>query len=136
MNIEIQEIQSPDQIRSKFIGERAKGCKTRITRCFIATCNDIEVAFFALDLWPVPKPLILYELYVEPNMRNRGIGSRVLVEVEALATRMGYQKVILKPKPLDDTYSPPQLVDWYKRRGYDWSDEECEKLQKYICPFG
>ncbi|RCJ20540.1 hypothetical protein A6770_31490 [Nostoc minutum NIES-26] len=134
VNIEIQEIQSADKIRSQVLRERAKRCNARITSCFIAICNDIEVAFFALDLWPVPKPLVLYELYVVPNMRSQGIGSRVLVEVEALATKKGYQKIILNPKPLDDTYSQPKLVDWYKRHGYDWNDEEYKRLQKYICP--
>lgn len=136
MNIEIQEIQSADKIRSTVLRERAKPCGARITRCFIAACNGIEVAFIALDCWRVPQPLVLYELYVDPKVRNRGIGSRVLAEVEVLATRMGYTKLLLRPKPLDDTYSRPELVEWYQRRGYDWSDEECEELQKHLCPLG
>ena len=45
-----------------------------------------EVAFVSLDIFPPSQqPLVLYTLAVPTLLREKGIGSRVLAEVERLA---------------------------------------------------
>jgi hypothetical protein len=87
--------------------------------------NGEEVAFVSLDIFPYPQEfLVLYTLVVPESIRLKGFGSRVLVEVERLAKEWRYAKVLLKPKPLDKSWSSKRLERWYSNRGYKPSDPE------------
>ena len=130
--VELIEIESAECIGSLSLRKRALRGKAKITHHFVAMSADIELAFVALDLWQPPKPLGLYELYVDPGQRNRGIGTNTLIAVETLARSRGYQEIVLKAEPLDETYSRSQLINWYQNRGYCWRDQSREELMKFL----
>jgi GNAT superfamily N-acetyltransferase len=92
--------------------------KARHTHHYVATQAGVEVAFLALDQIPDVDYLILYEIFVGQNHRRRGIGSRLLSEVEALAAALGYKKITLSPSPLEQGLPEAKLIAWYKDRGY------------------
>lgn len=84
--------------------------------------EDQEVAYVTVDVvkqWP---HLVLYELYVLPACRGTGYGTVILAEVEALAVRLGFREVAIRPEPIDATHTRDELVAWYSRNGYAWTD--------------
>jgi GNAT superfamily N-acetyltransferase len=118
--MELRPITDPEKVLNEEIRRRAKnGSKTAVTKHFVAVEEGVEAAFVALDIFPDPEEhLVLYELVVPKALRCRGIGSRVLAIVEKLAREWKYAKVLLRPKPLDATWSSERLEDWYSKRGY------------------
>ena len=77
-----------------------------------------KLRFIALDQIPGVEYLVLYEMYVRPECRGRGIGWRLLGEVESLAKALGYARITLFPWPLEKGYPEAKLIAWYKRHGY------------------
>jgi predicted N-acetyltransferase YhbS len=64
------------------------GSKAAVTLNFVAIEEGREVAFVSLDIFPPSQqPLVLYTLAVPTLLREKGIGSRVLAEVECLAKK-------------------------------------------------
>lgn len=84
-----------------------------------------EVAFIALDQIPGVEYLVLYEIFVRPDCRGKGIGSRVLSGVEGVAKDLGYERLTLSPGALEAGYPEEKLIAWYKRHGY---------LERTDCP--
>ena len=125
-----EECGDPD-IRSRFAERRKPPC----TRLFLAKVDGIEVGFLALTFYPNVDFLVLYELIVCRVHRQRGIGSRLLSEVEAIAVRNGYSQVHLSPEPLDGGMSKKKLVAWYTKRGYSKRAEERRELHKRLRRF-
>jgi len=124
--MELRPITDPERVVNEEIRRCAKdGSKAAATKHFVAIENGEEVAFVSLDIFPHPQEsLVLYTLVVPKSIRLEGFGSRVLVEVERLAKEWRYSKVLLKPKPLDKTWSSKRLERWYSNRGYKPSDPE------------
>ena len=88
-----------------------------------------EVAFVSLDIFPPSQqPLVLYTLAVPTLLTEKGIGSRVLGEVERLAKKWGYSKVLLRPKSLGERWSNERLREWYSKRGYKPEDRKREDM--------
>ncbi|RZN20036.1 hypothetical protein CWO90_34695 [Bradyrhizobium sp. Leo121] len=75
--------------------------KARHTHHYVAIEDGLEVAFLALDQIPGVDYLVLYEIFVRPKYRRRGIGSRLLRKVEELAAGLGYERITLSPSPLE-----------------------------------
>jgi GNAT superfamily N-acetyltransferase len=124
--MKLRTITNPEKVRNEEIRRCAKdGSKTAATKHFVAVEGGEEVAFVSLDIFPPgQQPLCLYTLVVPKSLRQKGIGSRVLEQVERLAVEWGYDKVLLKPKPLDKNWSRKRLERWYSKRGYAPSDPE------------
>ena len=83
-----------------------------------------ELAFLSVDPRPDLILLAIYEIFVVPEIRRRGIGARVLLAAETLARDTGLPRVRLIPKALG--YPPgderdretAKLIKWYERHGY------------------
>jgi len=118
--LELRPITDPDKILNEQIRRCAKdGSKAAATEHFVAIENGSEVAFVSLDIFPPSQqPLILYTLVVPKSLREKGVGSRVLAEVERLAKLWKYSRVLLRPKSLDNGWSDERLREWYSKRGY------------------
>jgi GNAT superfamily N-acetyltransferase len=118
--MELRPITDPEKV----VNEEIRRC-ARDVKHFVAVENGEEVAFVSLDIFPHPQEsLVLYTLVVPKSIRLKGFGSRVLVEVERLAKEWRYANVLLKPKPLDKSWSSKRLEHWYSNRGYKPSDSE------------
>lgn len=126
----LRRITNPEGVINEEIRRCATdGSKTAVTRHFAAIEGGREVAFISLDLFPPSQqPLVLYTLVVPTSLREKGVGSRVLAEVERLAKQWKYSKVLLRPKSLDNRWSNERLREWYSKRGYKPEDPEREDV--------
>jgi GNAT superfamily N-acetyltransferase len=98
----------------KRVAARSTG---KYTRHFIAKENSVEVAFVSLDFLPTEDGLGIYELFIPANMRGRGVGGKLLFEIENMARQQGYWKVQLAARPMAGL-SQPELAAWYAKHGY------------------
>ncbi len=122
----IVELQDWKQAETPEIQGRAEnGSACQLTKKYAAYENGCEVAYFALDWWPLDqkRDLWLYELFVPLHLRHRGIGTHILAEVEKLALDNCYQRVVLVARPLEN-YSKKKLRDWYRKHGFKVTRQE------------
>ncbi|WP_164637117.1 GNAT family N-acetyltransferase [Rhodopseudomonas sp. BR0G17] len=119
-------------LRSR-ISQTAKAPHTRI---YVVMEDGLEVAFLALDQIPYVDYLVLYEIFVRTDCRGKGLGSRLLGEVESLAKALGYEKITLSPRPLEQGHSEEELIAWYKIHGYAERPNCPTELEKSIDPSG
>lgn len=118
--MKIVELRHWTEAASAEIRERAKnGSACQLTKKYSVSEDGDEIAYLALDWWPLSQrtDLALYELFVPRKFRHRGIGARILVEVEKLAVAAGYHRVVLTARPLED-YPKGKLCEWYRRHGF------------------
>lgn len=117
--IELYEICAGENCQNVQLRARvSESPRARYTKQFGVREDGSEVAFLALDLIPEADYLVLYEIFVPHELRRRGIGSRLLAEVERFAKSLGYERVMLFPSSLDPAYLEVKLVAWYKNHGY------------------
>lgn len=109
-----------DALRDRAL-HSSRGC---YTKHYIMYDQGSEVGFLSVDSRPDLNLLVIYEIFVAPEIRRRGIGTRVLLAVENLARGTGLPRVRLIPKALG--YPPGderdretgKLIEWYERHGY------------------
>jgi GNAT superfamily N-acetyltransferase len=94
------------------------------TKHFVLYEQGNEVAFLSVDPRPDLNLLVIYEVFVVPELRRHGISTRVLLAAEKLARETGFPRARLTPKALG--YPPGEerdretrkLIEWYERHGY------------------
>lgn len=131
--MELVEIHDTDSCRDPEIRDRVvHSPKARHTQHYVVKNAEEEIAFLALDLIPHADYLVLYEVFVPQSLRNMGIGSQLLREVDTFAQTRGYAKITLRPSPLAPGYSAANLAKWYKARGYQERVECPTELEKSL----
>lgn len=129
----LEQISNPAKLKNKKIRNRAiSSSKSKYTIHFIAIRNGVEVGFLSLDINPNIEQFILYEIFVPHCLRNKGYGSRLLLEVESMAKNRGYKIVVLNPEPFEGDYPKSNLIKWYKKNGYCITDLGTGELEKQI----
>lgn len=109
----------------------AKAPRMGTTHLFRAVSGDVEEALVVLDIHEGADCIILYELFLAPELRNRGIGTRVLSAVEEHVRASGRSCLEVWPRSLDpSTRSDAQLARWYKRHGFVSAGPGSECLRK------
>jgi len=97
--------------------------KNGLTNHFAAWESGEEIAFLSLDIYP-PKQFpeidwyTIYEIFVPAPLRSKGIATRVLAAAEHVGRDRGLRYARLYAKPLDNSRTQEQLVEWYSRHGY------------------
>jgi GNAT superfamily N-acetyltransferase len=101
-------------------------CSSRghYTKHYVVYDQGSEVAFLSVDPRPDLNLLLIYEIFVVPEIRRHGIGTGVLLAAESLVRDTGFPRVRLIPKALG--YPPgderdretAELIEWYERHGY------------------
>lgn len=108
-----------DEIRDSQIRARdAASSKNAFTRHYLATEGGTEVGFLSIDVIPVVKHFVIYEIFVPSTLRRRGVGTKLLHAAEKMASGLGCQLTLLVPKTLDQEFDHQALEDWYSRQGY------------------
>jgi len=102
------------------------------SRPFVGVREGTVVAFVLLDFPPLTHTdtLVLYEIFVDPLERGKGIGTALIEAVERLARSNGYSRVALSPVPLDEATYQEGLTRWYESLGYEVN--ECGELFKVL----
>lgn len=110
----------------------ATSSRGKRTTWYIAYLEGCEVGFISLDDMSELGCLVLYELFVPVRLRGAGLGARLLHEVEAFARIEGYERVTLRPWPLEPGFSAQRLEAWYRRHGYSERADCPTELEKRI----
>ena len=105
---------------------------TRGTKEYIILRESREVAFVSLDHLPDSTDIVIFEIYVDPACRGRGIGTAIMRELELFASRRGCTKIVLCPQPLDSSVTREALVRWYSSLGYRRSAQSHDVMEKKI----
>ena len=135
MTIGLHEVDSSYPAQSSCLRERFEnGSMCQVTRQYIAKEHEKEVAYVALDHHEEYGVFVVYEIYVDPLSRRRGIARQILRESELMARKLGYKKIRLKPKPLDNSISEDALVRFYESEGFRWMCGAKDQMEKKLSP--
>jgi GNAT superfamily N-acetyltransferase len=119
---------SDHQLRDKAL----HSSKATYTKHYIAYDYSDEIGFLSLDIIPNTDYLILYEIYVKPHLRRRGIGTELLKLVERHARELDYKYVFVRPQPMEENISKDHLITWYLNNGFIVKDKVPDELYKLI----
>jgi GNAT superfamily N-acetyltransferase len=132
MSVEIIEIQPTDvkSPRLRLITRHRSG----ISKCLLAKVEQEEVGIMIVDLYDPPSALFIYYIYVVPNFRNQGIGSKLLWFAESMASKRGNPSVVLQPNEIEQGFSIQDLRSWYTKRGYSDRKSDPKRMAKILAP--
>lgn len=116
--IEIKSVKI-DVIENNILRDRAIRARCGRSTEYIAIINEIEVAFLSCEDWSNVSEVFIYEIFVLPEYRGKGIGNHLIKFSENKAKELNCNKVLLRPEPFDKTIGFDFLLSWYKRLGYE-----------------
>ena len=133
LNINFIEIDTSEGISDSEILKRIRDCSIGpFTKRFLIKQVNTTVGFMAIDLNPESSHFVLLEICIKKRLRHKGIGSQVLSSVEKNAFSLGYNKVVLYPKPFENDYPKEKLIEWYKSKGYNVASHCSQEFEKYL----
>lgn len=133
MIIELVQTNGPDDFEFPELKKRAKeSSRASKTKHYKALSHGKEVAFVSLERWPEFNQMVVYEIFVPFSIRQQGVGTAVLNEIEHISAREGLADIRLRPSPLGTDITKAALIDWYKKRGYDCDTSVSDDLIKRI----
>lgn len=129
----LEDITNSEDLVNEEIRNRAMSSpKAKNTKHYVAKESGNEIGFVAIDANPNVEYLVLYEIFVPRNLRKKGYGSTLLVEVESMAKILKYRKVTVNPEPFERDYPKSQLIKWYKSQGYCEMASGTGELEKVV----
>ena len=114
----LKEIDDPDEIDNYEIRERAKRNRCSRSVQYLATVEDAEAGYLSFDDKSEIGVGVIYEIYVLPSFRRRGVGTNLLKCGEEIARVIGCERVVLEPEPFDRSIKKEILIHWYESFGY------------------
>jgi GNAT superfamily N-acetyltransferase len=133
MGLRLRKVLSYSEISNAALRQWAEPrSRASYTRIFVATVDNKDIAYVAVDVVPIRDYVELYQLYVLPEQRRRGYGTTILRKVEQMATELGLKKIVLNPQPIDGESTREDLIRWYLRNGYSWLSEDKDFMLKRV----
>jgi GNAT superfamily N-acetyltransferase len=117
--IEISEFERPTDLGNDIVRARAIRAKVKKSRQFLARVHGSEAGYLSYDDRSDIKTGVLYEVFVLPEFRQQGVGSRLVAFAEQLAVSLKCSRMRLSPTPFDQSVTQVQLNSWYKKKGYE-----------------
>ena len=130
MPIKIEQRSSPEDIQNPLLRYRAQRGHGGRSIEFVAVDHGIEMGMLSYEDRSDTALAFVYEIFVLPQFRKRGVAAMLLSYAEAFAVRQQCQVVRLEPRPLDEAPDLSQLESWYMRAGYLRSAEYPELMEK------
>ncbi|MDH3973723.1 MAG: GNAT family N-acetyltransferase [Deltaproteobacteria bacterium] len=133
MEVVLKELARDSVIKDRVLRKRARDCaRISFTKHYVVFSDEKEIAYLAIDHMPGTDYLLLYEIFIKKEYRNKGIGSRVLARVESIAGELGYSKVALHAESFDKDIPKKSIENWYIKRGYSPSESLEKALEKIL----
>lgn len=130
--LKILRVSSPSDLRSTTLREREERGHCAKSQDFVASLDTEEVGFLSCEDWTARKPGFIYEIFVLPPFRRRGIGSSLLSFAENYALTLGCKSIRLKPHSLDHELAQSRLIVWYKSAGCGHTLDDPEHMEKKL----
>lgn len=119
----------------KILAERAFKAKRPNSRQFVYYENGSDLGYVSFDLRPEIATLVIYEVYVLPDLRFKKIGSQLMEFSDSLCLEAGLLRSRLKPSPLDSGIDEGFLKRWYEKLGFvPVNDGTGEYLKTFTSP--
>jgi GNAT superfamily N-acetyltransferase len=101
--------------------------------------EQTEAGFLLLDLMKEAadtfESLLIYDLFVLPEFRRRGIGQAAIMHAERIALPGQYRNMIVIAHPLDETNTTESLIAYYSKFGFrPYTEAGAEHLKKELQP--
>jgi len=128
----ILQINSFDLLKNNIIRDRIMRAHGGRSQEFVAVVDQIEAGFLSYEDWSDMSAGFIYEIFVLPEYRQKGIGELLLSYAENHARKLRCTTLCLKPYTLDSQTNQDRLVHWYVKNGYVKKHEEPEKMEKYL----
>lgn len=132
MPTEIEQRSSPEEIQDPLLRYRAKRGHGGRSLEFVAVDQGVEMGMLSYEDRSNTVLAFVYEIFVLPQFRRRGVAAMLLSYAEAFAARQHCQVVRLEPRPLDEAPDLSQLESWYMRAGYLRSTEYPALMEKSL----
>lgn len=132
MSTEIEQYSCPNKIQDQLLRYRAQRAHGGRSLEFVALDQGIEMGMLSYEDRSDSALAFVYEIYVLPQFRKRGVATRLLSHAEVFAVRQQCQVMRLEPRPLDESTHLCQLVFWYMRAGYQCSTEYPKLMEKSL----
>lgn len=130
--LNISQIYPFNNLQSRVLRERAEqGCCAKSLE-FVATIDGEEVGLLLYEDWGDQQLGFIYEIFVLPSFRRRGVGNSLLAYAESYARQLACNFVRLKPYSLDRQLNRNQLMAWYGKAGYRQASGDSEQMEKYL----
>lgn len=115
--LEIKKIELT-HVKNNCLKERIERASSGISTEYIAFMDGIEVGVLSLEYWAKISSAFIYEIYVLPDYRRKGIGEKLLTFAEEEAIQLHCDHIKLEPNNFDRTITIEKLISWYERHGY------------------
>lgn len=132
MPTEIEQRSSPEDIQDPLLRYRAQRGHGGRSREFVAVNQDVELGMLSYEDRSDTALAFIYEIFVLPQFRKRGVAAMLLSHAEAFAVQKQCEVVRLEPRPLDENPNLHQLESWYERAGYRRSAQHPELMEKSL----
>lgn len=132
MPTEIGQRSSPEEIQDPLLRYRAQRGHGGRSIEFVAVDHGIEMGMLSYEDRSDTFLAFIYEIFVLPQFRKRGVAAMLLSHAEMFAVRQQCQTVRLEPRPLDETPELSQLESWYRRTCYLRSAEYPKLMEKSL----
>lgn len=130
--LHISKISLPSGLQSTVLRERAARGHCAKSQEFVASLDGEEAGLLSYEDWGNKKPGFIYEIFVLPSFRRRGVGNSLLAYAESYAQQLGCNSVRLKPYALDQEPEQSQLIAWYAKAGYCQRPDDPEHMEKHL----
>ena len=112
---EILKIPSSSELREPILRERLERGHCSRLQGFFASHNGKESGLLLYEDWSDRKSGLIYEIFVLPSFRRKGLGALLLIYAEQYAIQLGCDVLRLKPYALAQESDNITLKKWYKK---------------------
>lgn len=125
-------IETESQVNNEVLRERVTRAQSGKSSEYILLSNGSESGFISFEVLSDRSLGFIYEMYVLPSSRRKGLGSALLSYGEGLAKELNCTHIQLEPNAFDRTVSKDLLVSWYTKNGYLKMSDNSERMEKII----
>ncbi|WP_170107431.1 GNAT family N-acetyltransferase [Photobacterium indicum] len=129
--LEIHQIETFEDVKDETLRYRVKRASTGRSLECIAKLDGNEVGLLSLDIGKRPEDLdFIYEVYVLPDHRSKGVGEKLVKYAECQARSRGCLGIRLEARAFDHTIDTQWLISWYGKQGYVIAKNSSEYMEK------
>lgn len=130
--LQISRIHLPEGLKSEVLSEHAARGHCDRSQEYVALMDGEEAGLLSYEDWSDQSVGFIYEVFVLPGYRRRGVGAHLLLYAESRALQLFCKLLRLKPFALDQEPDETRLVAWYTKMGYSWSPVDHEVMEKCL----
>ena len=128
---EILKISSSSELREPILRERLERGYCSRLQGFFASHNGKETGLLLHEDWSGRKSSLIYEIFVLPSFRRKGLGALLLICAEQYAIQLGCDVIRLKPHAIAQEPDDITLKNWYEKNYQPCADIN-EFMKKYL----